>query len=81
MVSRIVTQVARESFEFAAFVVSVWENTTLKELSRTQFASEDVKTLPLLTLYGSEGERIQLVYEIILLNKILRDHLLSENLQ
>ena len=28
MVSRIVTQVARESFGFAAFVVSVWENTT-----------------------------------------------------
>ena len=35
-------------------------------------------TLPLL---GFERDRIQLVYEIILLNKILRNHLLSEHLQ
>ena len=28
-----------------------------------------------------ERERMQLVYEIILLNKILRNHLLSEHLQ
>ena len=35
-------------------------------------------TLPLLRF---ECERMQLVYEIILLNTILRNHLLSENLQ
>ena len=35
-------------------------------------------TLPLLRF---ERDRIQLVYEIILLNKILRNHLLSEHLQ
>ena len=30
---------------------------------------------------GFERERMQLVYEIILLNTIFRNHLLSENLQ
>ena len=44
-----------------------------------QFAREDVG---LCHFYGSklERERIQLVYEIILLNKILRNHLLSKHL-
>ena len=32
-------------------------------------------------LLGFERERLQLVYEIIWLNKVLRNHLLSENLQ
>ena len=43
-----------------------------------QFAPEGVG---LCLLLHFECERIQLVYEIILLNTILRNHPLSENLQ
>ena len=42
-----------------------------------QFAFEDVGLCHL----RFEHERMQLVYQIILLNKILRNHLLSEHMQ
>ena len=42
-----------------------------------RFAREDVG----LCILRFEDGRMQLVYEIILLNKILRNHLLSEHLQ
>ena len=84
MVSRIVTQVARESFGFAAFAVSVWENTTLPKgfKKNCHESSLQVKMLDSspFNLLRFERERIQLVYEIILLNKILRNHLLSETI-
>ena len=42
-----------------------------------RFVREDLG-LPLLLF---DRERMQLVYEVILLNKILSNHLLSQNLQ
>ena len=48
------------------------------------FIGRDEKRAPLKTTAWEarfERERMQLVYEIILLNKIFRNHLLSENLQ
>ena len=47
-------------------------------MSRTQFAREDIGLCPFLHF---ERERIQLVYEFILLNKILRNRLFSEHMQ
>ena len=43
-----------------------------------QFALEDVCLCP---FNCSIEERMQLVYEVILVNKIVRNHLLSENMQ
>ena len=48
------------------------------------FVGRDEKRAPLKTPAWEarfERGRMQLVYEVILLNKILRNHLLSENLQ
>ena len=60
-----------KALEFAASLVNsrFFKN-------RTRFARENVGLFP-----QFDRERMQVVYEVILLDKILRIHLLSENMQ
>ena len=79
-VSCIVTQLTRESFGIYRLRGSCWY---VYERIRLNLINPKVLKIEigLCLFYGFYGERMQLVYEVILLNKILRNHLLSENMQ
>ena len=77
-------QFARESFgiyRFHGLCMREYDLIYLTQLgfkNRTQIAREDVGLCP---FYGSTVKEMQFVYKVILLNKILRNHLLSKNMQ
>ena len=75
----IVTQFARESFGICRFRGScmreydvIWLTQGIFKITLKQFARED---------FGFALLTVRLVYEIILLNKIVRNQLLSKHLQ
>ena len=68
-----------KALEFASFVVRVWVNPRVSKITVTHAVyTWRCWTLPLLRL---EREKMHFVYEIVLLNKISRNHFLSEPLQ
>ena len=67
-----------KALEFAAFVVRVWDLINPRVLRIERSLHVKCWTLPLLQF---NHERMQLVYKVSWLDNILRNHLLSDNMQ